>query len=533
MKVVTKAQLQKAERIMIDTIGVPSLVLMENAGSAVFRNIHAFCTETLKKPNPKVIVFAGMGRNGGNGFVVARHLFVNNYDVGVVFVGDKSKLTGDTLIHYNAILKMGVPVDDILNSDDVLHLAYTVETCDVAVDALYGLGYKPADNGSLLDEFIDVINRYACYVVSIDLPTGLDADTGAISKFTVKADLTVTFGFMKKGLLLYPGSTCAGKVIVENMSIPDDVLIEYEETFFAEGIFTHNDSEIPALLPNRTIYSHKYDHGKVFVLAGSKNMPGAAVLSSAAVYKAGGGYVRVFGVSEVISSIHHNLIDATTHKTDDTNGYINISDDTVNELSIADILVIGPGMGCTESTKESLRKILSSDKIEMPIIFDADALNLISYNDDIRELFKKYCNVQALSNYKVIITPHPGEFSRLTGVSTEEISVKKTSLAIDFAKEYNVIVVLKGATTVIAHPNGSVYINTTGNNALAKAGTGDVLTGFIAGFAAQGLNLFDAAVLATYIHGKAGEHASQTLSMHGVSAVDLLNCFPMILNQYM
>jgi NAD(P)H-hydrate epimerase len=168
----------------------------------------------------------------------------------------------------------------------------------------------------------------------------------------------------------------------------------------------------------------------------------------------------------------------------------------------------------------------------MPIILDADALNLISYNDDIRELFKKYCNVQALSNYKVIITPHPGEFSRLTGFSTEEIAEKRTTLASDFAKEYNVIVVLKGPTTVIAHPNGSVYINTTGNNSLAKAGTGDVLTGFIAGFAAQGLNLFDAAVLATYIHGKAGEHASNKLSVYGVSAVDLLNCCPIVLNQY-
>jgi NAD(P)H-hydrate epimerase len=332
----------------------------------------------------------------------------------------------------------------------------------------------------------------------------------------VEADETVTFAYPKTGILTYPGAGYAGKVYVEDISIPPAII----ERFDVKAN-TLTDSEAGSLLPVRKRRSNKGDYGKVLVFAGSNEMPGAAALATSACYMAGGGLVCACVLPKVAQVIHHWQREATTRIVLEENGlYCKKSlEPVMDELSKASAIVLGPGIGRSPKVTEFVLELISAAKASL--VLDADALFALSEDLEVLKTLKAPC----------IITPHPGEMSRLTGLPVAEILNTTIETAVRFSKDFNVVTLLKDASTIIAAPDGSYYINTTGNSALSKAGSGDVLCGIIAGFIAQNTGVFTAGVLGAYIHGKAGEAAALQKSLYGVTASDLLEYVPSVINE--
>jgi len=481
MKTVTSAQMREIERIAIEELGTPSTALMENAAIQVTKH----CLRYLKNiDNAKVLIFCGPGNNGGDGLVVSRQLQCKGIETKVINFKDTIK-----------------------QSD--------IEACDLIVDALLGTGIS-RDVDTNVKQLIEAINNSKKYVISVDIPSGVHSDTGRIMGCAVKADETITFGFAKTGLYLYPGAQHTGKIYIEDISIPK-ILIDRVNT--KTEILT--ETEAFDLLPVRRERTNKGSFGKVFVFAGSKEMPGAAALACSAAYMTGAGLVCACVVSDVASVIHHWQREVVTRILPDKNGmYCKESFDYIKEeIDKAGVIVIGPGIGRSADVSEFVFELLKTAKT--PMILDADALFAISENIDILKTLKAPC----------VITPHPGEMSRLTGLQVNKILEDTAGTALNFASENNVVTLLKDAHTIIASPDGRHNINITGNNSLSKAGTGDVLTGMIAGFIAQGNDVYNASVLGAYFHGKAAEESCLTKSNYGVMASDLINQLPVVMKK--
>ena len=349
------------------------------------------------------------------------------------------------------------------------------------------------------------------------MPSGVSADTGQVLGTAVKADITVTFGFPKIGLILYPGAEYAGKIEIADISLPHGLKAVSEAD---TSIFT--DKEIKECLPIRRPRTNKGSFGRVYAFTGSAGMPGAAVLSASAAYKAGAGYVCACVIPSVAQVMHNSLREAVTRILPEHNGYYCVKslDAVADELNRADVAYVGPGIGRGAQVREFVFGLIET--VQAPMVLDADALNAVSEDVSILKKLKAPC----------VITPHPGEMSRLTKLSVDDILNNTIKTAGEFSREFNVITVLKDARTIAASPDGRFYINVTGSPALAKAGTGDVLTGVISGFIAQGLDPFTAAMAGSYIHGKAGELAGAKLSNYGVLASDLLDYIPEALKLY-
>jgi NAD(P)H-hydrate epimerase len=330
----------------------------------------------------------------------------------------------------------------------------------------------------------------------------------------VKAAETITLAHPKIGVFAYPGAAYAGKVHVEDIGIPAVLINEIEAK--AEIL---TDREAGRLIPVRGQRSNKGDFGKILVFAGSNEMPGAAALASSAAYMAGGGLVCACVLPGVANVVHHWQREVVTRIVPDIDGtYCKKSIEALaDEVNSAGVIVLGPGIGRNANVTEFVHELLSIAKV--PLVLDADALFAVAEDVNILEALKAPC----------VITPHPGEMSRLTGLAVSGILDNTINTAVEFSKEFNVVTLLKDAHTIIAHPNGTFYINTTGNNALSKAGTGDVLTGMIAGFIAQGPEIFTAAILGAYIHGKSGEAAAVNKSHYGVIASDVLDTVPAVM----
>jgi NAD(P)H-hydrate epimerase len=351
----------------------------------------------------------------------------------------------------------------------------------------------------------------------VDIPSGVNSDTGLVCGTAVKADLTLTFSYPKIGIMLYPGAEYAGTIRIADISIPISPSVQ-------AGIIhtTLADGEIPELLPPRKARSNKGTFGHVLGFAGSAGMPGAAIMSASAAYRTGAGYVCACTTPSVAKILQHGAHEVVTRIVPDHNGALCPESLTAveDELERATVVYVGPGLSRGKEVSSFVFALLEAVKV--PIVIDADALNAIS--EDITVLKKLHA--------PCVITPHPGEMSRLTGLSVDEILAGTIETASAFAREFNVVTVLKDARTIVANPNGHSYINNSGTSALAKAGTGDVLTGIITGFIAQGMDVYEAAALGVYIHGKAGENAEKTLSQYGVTATDVLEHIPRVLNSY-
>ena len=520
MRVVSGKQMRKIEDSAMENIGIPTLLLMENAAIRLAEHCLAYLkTLSVKQRTarikPKVIIVAGIGGNGGDGLALARHLYLNDVDVSIVIVGDISSIQGDSYVNLNIVRNMGLTIDSIPSSGNMINnISHMIESSVLVVDALFGAGLNRQIGGNYKN-IVDVINSYSSYVISVDVPSGICADTGQVLGSAVIADLTVTFGFPKIGLMLYPGATYSGEIDVADISLPHPSTNEPETSIYT-------DKEIPAIIPTRHPRSNKGSFGRVFAFVGSSGMPGAAVLSATAAYKTGAGYVYTCVIPSVALVLQNSLKETVTYIVPEHDGYYckESFDAIEDELNKSDVIMVGPGIGHKPQVSEFVFRLIET--AESCLVLDADALNAVSEDVNILKKLKAPC----------VITPHPGEMSRLTGLSINNILNNTIQTASDFSREFGVVTLLKDARTIVASPNSQNYINVSGSSALAKAGSGDVLTGIIASFVAQGLDPFTAAKLGAFVHGKVGELAGKELSNHGVLASDLLDHIPKILKYY-
>ncbi len=508
MRIVSNKQMQMIESIAMNQYKIPSAILMENAVLAAT----ALCERHISKEGMAVVV-AGPGKNGGDGFGVARQLTCRGYNVAVLYIGDITEVSGDSLTNLDILHEMGVNVEPIPNNDSYFNIVLALTQADLVVDAIFGTGLSRSLEGSF-EDMVETINTYGKYIISLDLPSGIDGDTGQVLGCAVKAHQTITFGAPKIGLYLHPGCTYAGEISVANISIPKQA---YDAVEVETEIMDEHDAHM--LLPMRKPRANKGDFGRAYIFAGCNDMPGAALLATRAFYKSGGGLACACVVPYVSDVIHTGSAEAITRVLPEKSGFLCAkSFDYIRpELERADVIIIGPGLGRNENVVDFVRQVIV--EIDVPMVIDADALNVIAMDLNLLRGLKKQC----------VITPHPGEMSRLTSLEIQEVLDNTVSTATEFAKEFGVVTLLKDARTVVASPSGEVYINTSGSNALSKAGTGDVLTGVIAALIAQGADIYTAAKLGAYIHGKAGELAAERVGVYGVMATDVINCISEIM----
>lgn len=498
MKAVTAEQMRKIDTATSSEIGIPSIVLMENAASEVCK----VCLDELKGiEEPKVVIFAGKGNNGGDGFALARQLNDRGVDCKIIFLFDTSKFSTDAEINYNIALKCGIRV--ITGFTEAV-----IETgrADIVVDAVFGTGISRNVEGRYA-EVIEMINTYAKKVISIDIPSGVNSDDGRIMGIAVEADITVTFALPKIGMLLYPGASCCGKIIIANISIQPSTILEMNlKTAFLDK------KDIYDILPERKKRTNKGSYGRLFVIAGSKDMTGAVALCCKGAFRAGSGLVYACTVQSGINVVQQLVPEAVVMPLSEFDGKVRYEcyeDDIEEKIHNASAVAVGPGLGMSEEVSEFVKKLIT--EVDAPLVIDADGLNAIADDPSILLSLK----------HTPVITPHPGEMGRLTGYSVREILDDTVNLARDFAVKYHTVVVLKDARSVIAAPDGRVIINITGNPSMSTGGSGDVLTGVISSFIAQGIEPFFAAAVGAYIHGLSGDICMEKMGTYGVMAWDI------------
>ena len=517
MKAVLAEEMKSIEREAIHDFKIPSLSLMETAAFKVSER----CFEIIRdRKHTKILVFAGKGNNGGDGLAFCRHIYQKNFvgakvDIEVIFTGDKNKASDECKTQLNILLKMAENGFDFkihfIYKEPFFDLEKKILEADIVIDAIIGTGLKQNLRDDIL-KIVSAINKGNATVISVDCPTGINSDNGEVLKDAVKADYTVTFHLPKIGLLVGEGAVYAGKVILEDINIPYGL-----ERDIKTNVITKD--EVRNLIPKRPINGNKGTFGKVFIFAGCDNMPGACVIASKAAYRTGAGLVYSCSVKSVCQVVRNHLPEAVTKVLEERDGFLFGESFREENLKNADAVIIGPGLGTADGVSDFVGDVLRSTKV--PIIIDADGLNAVSKDLSILKDVK----------YKCIVTPHLGEMSRMTGKSVAEIKNNIVEMAREFSKEYGVIVVLKDFRTVIASPDGEVYINLSGSSAMAKGGSGDCLTGVIAALIAQGMDCFHACVAGTYVFGLAGEKFAEKYGEYGLLPGECADFIPIILKE--
>ncbi len=513
MKVVTAGQMKEIDRKAVKDFSIPGVILMENAGIQVAQKVR----EMLKGVNnPNVCVISGKGNNGGDGFVTARHLRKAGIETVTFLIGRKREIKGDARTNLNIVSRLDLPVVEVSNHGILRKMKAKLESCSLIVDAIVGTGAKERMKGLVADA-ISAVVECDRPVVCVDIPSGLDADNGVPLGVCVRGTETVTFGLPKVGLLLYPGADFAGNVTVADIGLPDNLLMDKKLSLnLLEG------KEVTALLPARPSNAHKGTMGHVFILSGSCGYTGAAVLTSMGALRSGCGLVTL-GVPRTLNTIFEvkltEVITKPLPETEATTFGLEAEDEIIDIVDQVDVLAIGPGLGRHPETGALIRKLVVT--VTKPMVIDADGLNV--FERDVSLLSKRQA--------PTVITPHPGEMGRLLGVPTSEIQANRIKFARDVAVKHKIVVVLKGAGTIVAGVDGSVFINSTGNPGMATAGMGDVLTGIVSSLISRGLEPFDAAKTGVYLHGLAGDVAVSAKGEESLIATDLLDSLPRAFSQ--
>lgn len=490
---VTGGQMKEVDRCTIESIGIPSMVLMERAAMAVTE-------EVLKHAKKTDCIWAvcGSGNNGADGIAAARMLHLKGYTATVILAGKKEKGSTEYMTQVSIAEHTGVRI--------VEYSAFIPDKCDILIDALFGVGLD-RDILGIYREIMDAVT--ACQpgvTVAVDIPSGIHSDTGQIMGAAFPADVTVTFGYEKLGTMLYPGKQYSGKVLVADIGFPKMSLRNRKTEFFT---FEPGDE---GLIPKRPAYSNKGDFGKVLVVAGSPGMSGAAFLSALAAYRTGAGLVKIFTVEENRVILQEGLPEAviSTYDTMEAKaGTEEFKNQLKKQCEWASVIVLGPGLGQEDHVKNLLEEVLTNAYV--PIILDADGLNVIAANPELTSYFTE----------NIIVTPHLGEMARLTGSSVDIIRKHLISTAREYADRYGITCVLKDAVTIGALKDQRTYVNASGNSAMAKAGAGDVLTGIIAGLLALGLEESEAAAMGIWIHGLTGDKVREKYGDYSLLARDL------------
>src|SRR6266481_841108 len=509
MRVLNAAQMKEADRRTTEDIGIPSLVLMENAGRQAVAAMEAMYGDLLER---QVAVLCGRGNNGGDGFVIARTLAQRGVDVSVFLIGSVSDVRGDARINLDILGRLGFTVVEVADSQAwELHVS-EVGDCTLIVDAIFGTGLNTPISG-FIESVITDVNASGIPIVAIDLPSGLSADSPEPIGPSIEAGLTVTLAAPKLPLVLPPAETRAGDIVIADIGIPADVL----ESVHGPRVDLLTRASMRELITPRTPDSHKGDYGRVLVVAGSRGKTGAAHLSAVGALRSGAGLVTVAtpgSCQPVVAAMGPEYMTEALGETAGRSGEpVGIDPaDVERVLEMArDVIALGPGLGQAPATQHFITALV--DRASMPLVIDADGLNAFSGNPD---------RLAGREGRDVIITPHPGEMARLVGMSTDEVQASRLEIARNFAREHHLYVVLKGHRTIIATPDGKVFINPTGNPGMATGGVGDVLTGMIAAWLGQLLDAEAACKVAVYLHGMAGDLADADEGEVALVASDLV-----------
>ena len=504
MRILNAAQMREADRYTIEDVGIPSLVLMENAGRQVVAAMEAAYEARL---DGRVAVLCGRGNNGGDGFVVARTLLQRGIDTSVFVIGSVTDVRGDARINLDILGRLGVTVVEI-GDEQTCELHFSeIAQCTIIVDAIFGTGLKTA-LGGMMETVVADVNASGIPIVSIDLPSGLSSDTPQLIGDCIDASMTVTLAAPKLPLVLPPGEAHAGDVVIADIGIPVDVL----DGLDGPHIELLTPEQIRDLVEPRAPDSHKGDFGRVTIIAGSRGKTGAAHLAAMGALRSGAGLVTVATPGSclpIIASMAAELM--TTPLPESREGCVTAAGvDAILEMR-HDVIACGPGLGREPAVAGFVRALV--ERSTVPLVLDADAITVLA--DDPGVLVGR-------EERDVIITPHPGEMARLIGSSVDEVQSNRLDVATEFATTHHLYVVLKGHRTVIATPEGHVFINPTGNAGMATGGTGDVLTGMIAAWLAQLLDAEAACRLAVFLHGAAGDLAEAEEGQVGMTATDVL-----------
>ena len=513
MRILTAAQMREADRFTIDEIGIPALVLMENAGRQVVAAIEAAHESALEG---RVAVLCGPGNNGGDGFVVARTFLQRGVDVLVLVIGSLTSVRGDARLNLDILGRLGVTVVEIADEQSwELHFS-EVSKCSLIVDAIFGTGLRSPLAG-MLETVVADVNASEIPIVSIDVPSGISSDTPHLIGDCIDASMTVTLAAPKLPLVLPPAEAYAGDVVIADIGIPQAVI----EGIEGPHVELLTPERIRELVEPRPADAHKGDFGRVTLVAGSRGKTGAAHLAGMAAVRSGAGLVTVATPGSclpIVASMAPELM--TEGLAEETSGTIDAAAlDRVLDLD-HDVIACGPGLGRTPGVAAFVRGLIA--RTTVPLVLDADALTVLA--DDPGRII-------GAEERAIIITPHPGEMARLIGTTVEHVQRERLQVATDFATTHHVYVVLKGHRTVIATPEGRVFINPTGNSGMATGGTGDVLTGMVAAWLAQLLDAEAACRLAVFLHGAAGDMAEAREGEVAMIASDLVTLLGATLTQ--
>jgi NAD(P)H-hydrate epimerase len=499
--------MKEIELSAINDFGVPASILMENAGS---NTVTAMTNEFGPMFFRKVCVFCGSGNNGGDGFVIARHLTSEGAHVKIFLIGSTETFSPETRKNYDLAVKYGISVIVLSSMADIEKNRQDILSAEIFVDALLGTGVNRDVDGFMAQAvvYLNILDRKT---VAVDVPTGVDSDTGEIRGVAVYADLTVTFGLPKVGLTIFPALSNVGKLVVADINFPPELLFKPRHSV----LITHEI--IKPMFPYRNPNSNKGNFGPILIIGGAPGMSGAVVLAAKAAIRSGSGVVNVCipgGLYNTVKPGCDEMI--VTGLKQNAAGMLSLDnyEAIISMSEKAKVVVVGPGMGRDRETQELVRKLVAG--VKKPMVIDADGINAVA--DD------KNC-LKRISK-DVILTPHIGEMSRLTGIRIEDIIRNKIKVVRDFVREYGVNVLLKDGRSILADTKGNIYINTTGNSGMATPGSGDVLTGHISALTAHGISTVQAGILGSFVHGTAGDMLLNETSEEGITAGDIAEYLP-------
>ncbi len=506
MRVLSTAQMREADRATIHDLGIPSIVLMENAGRQVAAALEAHFSDEAPL---RVAVLSGRGSNGGDGSVAARVLHQSGHQVSVFLIGTVSQVTGDARLNLDILGRLHVPVFEVGSAGDWELHAPAVTAHDVIVDALCGTGLSGPLSG-LFASVVEDVNAATVPVVAIDLPSGLSADTGEIPGPAIEAVLTVTLAAPKLPLLLPPAEQLAGDIVIADIGIPDEVMASVAGEYTT---FLSRDALRPMVSP-RPADSHKGDYGRVLIVAGSVGKTGAAVLAARGALRSGAGLVTVACPERCLPLVATQGLEFMTMALPEhpEGGLDPAAVERVLEAE-ADVIVIGPGLGRERSTQDVVRSVV--ERSGTPMVLDADALFAFAGAAS--------ASLAGSDERVRIITPHAAEMARLIGGTADDVHAHRIAVARHTAVERHLHVILKGHRTLVASPDGRLAINPTGTPGMATGGTGDVLAGVLGSWLAQTMDAEVAACLAVFLHGAAGELAARDLGEVAMLASDVVD----------
>lgn len=512
MHLLTADEMREMDRQTIESFGLPGRILMENAGRGAARVLMKKFPDIAAK---RVAIAAGRGNNGGDGFVIARYLAHAGIPVTVYLLSESSRLSGDAADNFNLLAPLNIPVKEITDEESFIQLKTEMAHHHIWVDAILGTGLN-SDVKGFFKSVINYINELNRPVFSVDIPSGLHTDSGKPCGACIRADVTVTFAFAKIGHIQLPGADYTGKLYIIDIGIPPHIVDNVppqHHLITKETVKSH--------IRPRACDIHKGGTGHVLVIAGSPGKTGAAALSSMSGLRTGAGLVTLGipkSLNPIVESQALEVMTVPLPETESGLHAVESFETIIGLLEDKKCLALGPGMGTDERTKALINLLIK--ECPVPMVIDADGLNNLADDPDILHSRKS----------DIILTPHPGEMARMMKTTSKNIQENRIESANKFATKYNVHLVLKGARTLIAHPDGHTFINPTGNPGMASAGMGDVLTGIIAGFLSQGYSPKEAIHLAVYLHGDAADNLAASKGPYGYIASDVMNKLPETFN---